>query len=338
MTKAQTSRSVLLALAVFSSGCRILGPGYIGPIQPPVLDIPQLVSDLRAVEYGDQIIAAFTIPSLTTEGKPLTSLRSVDLYAGPGDNAGDPNVWSRTATHYSVPAPAGSSGLAPGPFEYRIPVQAWIGKDMILRVRSTGPKGKLSVWGQPVVLNVIAPVAKPTNLAAQSLKNGVQLTWQAPGPKYRVLRSTGTEAPQPIADTDKPEYLDEGVQFGMTYQYRVLAMTDDKHQSLISDPLPQPLARVDTFPPEVPTGLTATPGVNTVELEWELNTEADFKGYNVFRSVDNGPYEKVASVIPAATYHDTNVQAGKTYRYQVSAVDMSNNESQRSMPESITIQ
>ena len=338
MTRAQTSRSVLLVLAVFSSGCQILGPGYIGPIQPPVLDIPQLVSDLRAVEYGDRIIAAFTIPSLTTEGKALKSLRSIDLYAGPGDNAGDPNVWARTANHYSVPAAPGSSGLAPGPFEYRFPVQPWIGKDMILRVRSTGPKGKVSVWGQPLVFSVIAPISKPTNLAAQSLKDGVRLTWQGPGPKYRVLRSVGSEAPQPIADTDKPEYLDEGVQFGMTYQYLVLAMTDDKHQSLISDPLPQPVSRVDVFPPDVPTGLTATPGVNTVELEWELNTEADFKGYNVFRSVDNGPYEKVAALIPAATYHDTEVQAGKTYRYQVSAVDMSNNESQRSIAASIMLQ
>lgn len=336
--KARTSRSALLALAVFSSGCQILGPGYIGPIQPPVLDVPVLVTDLRAAEYGDQIIAAFTIPAITTEGKPLKSLRSIDLYAGPGDNAGDPNVWVRAATHYSIPAAPGTSALAPGPFEYRLPAQPWIGKDVILRVRSAGPKGKVSLWGQPLVFNVIAPIPKPTNLAAQSLKDGVRITWQGPGPKYRVLRSTGTESPQPIADTDKPEYLDEGAQFGMTYQYLVLAMTDDKHQSLISDPLPQALSRVDVFPPDVPTGLVATAGVNAIELEWDLNTEADFKGYNVYRSVDNGAFEKVASLIPAATYHDANVQAGKTYRYQVSAVDQLNNESQRCMAISITMQ
>ena len=78
--------------------------------------------------------------------------------------------------------------------------------------------------------------------------------------------------------------------------------------------------------------------MNAIELQWDLNTEADFKGYNVFRSVDNGPYVKVASLITAATYHDTDVQPGKVYRYQVSAVDLLNNESDRCAPKSATLQ
>ncbi len=86
----------------------------------------------------------------------------------------------------------------------------------------------------------------------------------------------------------------------------------------------------DKFPPEVPAGITAVVGVNTIELEWERSTESDFKGYNVFRSVDGAPFEKVASLLEAPTYSDTNVQPGKTYRYAVSAVDLLNNESERS--------
>ena len=41
---------------------------------------------------------------------------------------------------------------------------------------------------------------------------------------------------------------------------------------------------------------------------------------------------KVAFLITAATYHDTDVQPGKTYRYQVSAVDLLDNVSGRCPP------
>lgn len=330
---------VLVACAALLGACRIIGPGYIGPIQPPALDIPVPVNDLGAIQFGDEIIAGFSIPDRTTEGLPLKSLRAVDLYAGPnGPTAGDPNAWMRTATHYSVtaqasvPARAAGGDLMPGAFKRSFPAQAWIGKDLVLRVRATGPKGRLSQWSLPFSMSVIAPLMRPTGVTVDSRKDGVRLTWQGSGPKYHVLRAAGTEMLQPLTDTDKAEYLDESAQFGTPYQYLIVAFTDDRHQSLASDPLPKPITPVDVFPPEVPAGLTVTVGVNAIELQWEINTEADFRGYNVFRSIDNGPFERVASLIPAATYHDTDVQPGKTYRYQVSAADLLNNESNRSSP------
>ena len=205
---------------------------------------------------------------------------------------------------------------------------------MVLRVRSTGPKGRQSLWSQPFTLSVVAPLPRPTDLKAESQKDGVHLTWRGPEPKFRVLRAVADGMYEPLADTDKPEYLDDSAQFGMRYQYMVLAFADakdDKRQSLVSDPAATPIL-IDKFPPEVPAGIAAAPGVNTIELEWERNTEADFKGYNVFRSVDGAPFEKVASLIEAPTYSDMNVQPGKTYRYEISAVDLLGNESTRSEP------
>ncbi len=325
----QTLLSVLLAAsALFLGSCAILGPGYIGPVHAPVLDIPVPVNDVEAIEYGDQLIVTFSIPKITTEGLPLTTLRSVDLYAGSTNGIGDPNSWVRTATHYPVP------GTAPGAFRSTIPAAPWIGKDLALYVRTTGPKGKQSLWSLPLTMGVIAPVPTPTGFTRDSRKDGVQLTWTGSGPKYRVLRSAAGAMPEMFADTDKPEYLDDSAQFGTAYQYLVLAFTDVRHQSLATEPLS--ITPKDTFPPDVPTNITADIGVNAIELQWDLNTEADFKGFNVFRSVDNGPFVKVASAIPAATYHDTDVQAGKSYRYQVSAADLLDNESNRSAPINVT--
>ena len=84
--------------------------------------------------------------------------------------------------------------------------------------------------------------------------------------------------------------------------------------------------------------MTATPGVNAIELAWDRNTESDFKGYNVFRSVEGGPFEKIASLIEAPTYSDHQVEVGKKYRYAVSAVDLTGNESQRSALQEVSAQ
>ena len=69
-----------------------------------------------------------------------------------------------------------------------------------------------------------------------------------------------------------------------------------------------------------------------MELAWTRNTEKDFRGYNVYRSTDGGPFEKIADLIPAPTFSDSKIEAGKKYRYEVSAVDVKGNESAHSTP------
>ena len=97
------AREALVGMLFSLAGC-----GYIGNPRPPALDIPSALIDLRAAEDGDRILMVFTIPILTTEGMPLKSLRSVDLYAGP--YAGPANspfnaaAWAETAKKYSVSA------------------------------------------------------------------------------------------------------------------------------------------------------------------------------------------------------------------------------------------
>src|SRR6185295_2338985 len=84
---------------------------------------------------------------------------------------------------------------------------------------------------------------------------------------------------------------------------------------------------LDTFPPAVPVGLTAVAGVNTIELAWERNTESDFTGYHIYRSVDDGAFERVAGPIAAPTYSDRAVKPGKKYAYAITAIDNASNES-----------
>jgi fibronectin type 3 domain-containing protein len=110
----------------------------------------------------------------------------------------------------------------------------------------------------------------------------------------------------------------------------VQAIAADNQWSLLAESVE--ITPVDTFPPAVPEGLSAVPTPQSIELAWTRNTEPDFRGYNIFRSVENAPFEKYASLIEAPTFSDSKIETGKKYRYTISAVDLTGNESARTAP------
>jgi fibronectin type 3 domain-containing protein len=86
----------------------------------------------------------------------------------------------------------------------------------------------------------------------------------------------------------------------------------------------------DVFPPAVPSGVTALAAADSINVAWHRNTEPDLKGYCVYRSTNNGPFERQGDLIGVPTYTDRKVEHGKTYAYRVTAVDKRGNESEPS--------
>ena len=299
----------------------LAGCGYPGDPKPPALEIPSRVTDLRAAEYGSNILVEFTLPALTTEGLALTKVRSVELRVSVGTASQNVNL----------------KAAGPGPIHDEIPAGEWIGKDVLLTVRATGPKGKTSEWSNAVPLSVGVPLGVPTNLVAENVAEGVHLRWQGAGPRYRIFRTLAEQTSDRLAESDQPEYVDKTTNYGSTYKYFVQAITaDDLRQSEISEMVA--ITPRDDFPPSVPAGLSAVAGVSAIELAWERNTENDFRGYNVYRSTESAAFEKVAALIDAPAYTDRQVEAGKRYRYAVSSVDQAGNESGRPEPVEVTAQ
>jgi hypothetical protein len=314
-----------LAWAALLAGC-----GYVGNPLPPALDIPQRITDLRIAERGDKIAAEFTVPPLTTEGLPLKNVRSVELRIGVAPTPFSMEGWAAAAKRYEIAA------TAPGALSKEVPVQEWIGKDVVVGVHVTGPRGKTSDWSNLRTLPVQPPLATPSGFRVENLQQGVGIFWKGTGPKYRLFRAVADAQPELLGDTDQTEWLDAPIEFGTRYRYYIQAIQGELQQSDVAGP--QEITPADTFAPSVPAGLTAELGTNTVELSWERNTEPRFQGYNLYRSVDGGEFTKLASLITAPTYSDHEVQAGKKYRYALSAVGVNGRESDRSAPFEITAQ
>ena len=297
------------ALLLAFSGC-----GYVGPPQPPALNIPKPVDDLSVSEIGDRIVARFTPPSQTTENLPATNLQSVDLYAGSGSTPFSQERWLATARRYNAP--------------FEIPAADWVGQQIVLAVRTTGRSGRPSDLSNLVILTVSTPLTTPSTPALTNTADGVRLQWSGNAPRYRVLRALADAEPQPLAEVDTTNYLDQTTTFGARYRYVILGINGDTQQSRPS--AQAEITPLDTFAPATPSGLTAVAGASSIDLSWTRNSEDDLAAYSIFRAVDDGPFQSIATGLTIPAFTDTRVEAGKRYRYVVSATDMAGNESQRS--------
>jgi uncharacterized lipoprotein YddW (UPF0748 family) len=121
-----------------------------------------------------------------------------------------------------------------------------------------------------------------------------------------------------------------------------LGFTDSLKETYYKYPaLPPAMLWLDSIPPNAPRNVTTTPGVNRVQLKWEVPLIAKDNeqayGYVIYRF--NGD-EKVNLTDPkyilhiqynnSTTFTDETVKNGKTYLYVVTALDRLKNESEPS--------
>lgn len=90
---------------------------------------------------------------------------------------------------------------------------------------------------------------------------------------------------------------------------------------------------IDIVPPETPSDLVGTGLSNDIRLQWHKSGSSDVRGYNVYRATSLfGPFVKVNPVPTDRTayYMDEGLAPLTSFYFQVTAVDSSANESDRS--------
>ncbi|MFN3652451.1 MAG: fibronectin type III domain-containing protein [Armatimonadota bacterium] len=188
------------------------------------------------------------------------------------------------------------------------------------------------------------PPAAPSGLTATWTGTVVQLTWNANTETdlagYHVERGVNsTTAFSPVATPVQPAYQDGSVLPASTYSYRVQAVDAAGNvsgsSSLVSVTIPGSTL-LDTTPPAVPSGLTASWTGSAVALKWTANSESDLAGYRLERGTSATSLSPLASPSTPA-YQDGSVSAGATYYYRVKAVDKSGNVSGASAAVSVSV-
>jgi fibronectin type 3 domain-containing protein len=314
-----------LAAAALMAGC-----GYVGNPLPPLANVPAAVQGLTAVERGARILIQFPVAQRTTEGMlikpPIAEDVRIGVFSGADFNA---DAWAAQAQR--VTGGAVTNGVA----LYQTSIAPWVGKEAIVAVRVTGGNRKQSAWSNFAIVEVVPEPEQPRNLSAMATPRGVSLTWSARGDRFRVFRrgpgETGFTAQ---AVVEKAEWTDPNTDFGKRYAYMaqtLVKLANDKEA--LSDPSEETgITPEETFPPAVPTGLQAAVAPSSIELAWSANAESFLGGYRVYRATAGGAFEKLAEVGVIPSYSDHAVEAGKTYRYEVSAVSKTGHESPRSEP------
>ncbi len=125
--------------------------------------------------------------------------------------------------------------------------------------------------------------------------------------------------------TLQPFRLRLGGGFGGSVMEAVLTFTDASG-----------ISRTDEFsledPQETPRGLGGEGDVEAVRLWWETSEDEKIAGYNVYRSHGSeGKFELISPTpVPASCFEDIRLSKLSFYRYKVTALDRSLNESKKS--------
>lgn len=327
-------QAIVLGILAILGGC-----GYVGDTLPPALYIPLPVQDLSAMQEGGDILVRFTPPVRSTEDLPLKDAPEIELRAAIWENREwDDGAWEREALALPVMLEADAAVA-------HTPVNGFIGRRLLMRVRAAGPKQRFSSWSEPVALRVLAAQPEPTAIEATPTAAGVAINWSLPeadessSPRViEVWRRLGDQEEFLLVGTPSAgPFVDAGSVFGEAHSYRLRTRVVGEEQlalshfSAVVNVLP-----VDVFPPTAPTGLIAIAAASSIELSWPRNAEPDLASYQVYRAVADGDFVPIGNTVTSSTFSDPSAPTDQAVRYRITARDHTGNESEPSETVEVT--
>ena len=337
---------LVLVFPVLFVGC-----AKTGDPQPPRVQVPKPPADLQVRQYSDKAMFTVSIPVSNTDGSPFTNPGAVEVFRLTQERTDGPRQWSdeeflgRAELQLRIPPDKFAGYARDGTLVFQDDLAAG---DRSLRfyyaVRFVNKRNETAGFSNQVNLAPIAVPAAPADLRLTPAQDMVRLNWTPPAENVDGTRPPGiagynvyrTEESQPLPEVplnkeplQAPEFEDRNFQFDKTYHYSVsvIASTENPYaESARSKPVM--IVTRDTFPPGKPVQLDAVVESGVVILLWAAPAETDVSGYKIHRQ-EVGAGDRVAlqsSLITTLSYRDETVQSGKSYEYDVAAVDGNGNE------------
>ena len=346
----------LLLVAGFS-GC-----GTPGAPQLPSLQLARPVEDLTAARAGNHVHLDWTLPRKNTDRTLVKHIPVTRICRHEGlIPMSTCTMVAEVATPKSPPAPK-QKGQQPEPETVRLQYTDTLPPELGIAhptgfvtyaVEEMNAKGHSAGLSNQVPISVASTIPPPQKLSAQVSAEGVTISWDGPAPpvapigltyRYQVERSPAGAvayiAVGEAAPTEQGSYLDKTFEWEKKYDYRIATQTDvhvlGNNATVPGDSSnPVEVFTRDIYPPAQPVGLQAvfsSVGQKPfIDLTWAPNLEGDLAGYNVFRRLPGGGWEKInTSLVQVSSFRDEAVKASGSYSYSVSAIDLRGNESPRS--------
>jgi fibronectin type 3 domain-containing protein len=190
----------------------------------------------------------------------------------------------------------------------------------VYRIGALNAVGESNATARVLVTAGTTPPGAVSGFQAYPGDGETVLRWSAPAELgganlsgYRVVRDGAVVATLPPTRTD---HHDAGLTNGVAYAYTIRAY------NARGDGPESPTLRVSPAAvPQSPSGLVALAQEHAVSLTWEPPAGA-WDRFHVYRSVVSGARgERVGTNLTATSFTDEGVEKGRTYHYQVVAVN-----------------
>ena len=175
------------------------------------------------------------------------------------------------------------------------------------------------------------PPGPPLSFFARPTKEGnIQLKWQPNLARdidrhriYRKEKRGFIVVSEPAGE--KKSWLDETVERGKTYIYRITHLDTSDNESEPSKEIK--VIPTDVLPPEPPKGVKAEFTGRGVFISWEQSLSEDTEGYYLYRAAyKGGAWQRITEKpLTKTEYFDRRGREG--FQYGISALDTSGNES-----------
>jgi fibronectin type 3 domain-containing protein len=193
----------------------------------------------------------------------------------------------------------------------------------------------------PVVSAITKAVPRPvTSLNASQIEvKQVTLNWklnqETDIAKYEVFRGDDPgNVDRPVQDIPATlsHFTDKDLKDGMKYYYKVRAVDKDGLTGKFSEVISSSTKSV----PKKPEGLKANIEGSQIRITWQPNPEKDIARYVIFKKGFLSWDKTGESTVTDFSYRE-ELKKGKTFTFRLTAVDLSNLESEPSEEVSITI-
>lgn len=187
----------------------------------------------------------------------------------------------------------------------------------------------LSVWPAAAQTFLAPPGQLQINVPANLRR--VELSWPASdtaGVSYRIYRSQSNTANGDIIVDKLPllSYIDATVNYGVTYYYRVAAVSDGLVSSLVG-----PVSATPNLSPPTNVAAINTEQGGEIKITWERPTAGLVLTYNVYRSASgNNLGDLIVREVNGVEYVNTGLENDTRYYYRVKAVDRDGREGEAS--------